>query len=57
MSTVIYISNKQIQVVTASGSGPNAKPKMAYTMASPEGSVINVYKRCQPGGQQFEDRR
>ena len=41
MSTVIYISNKQIQVVTASGSGPNAKPKMAYTMASPEGSVIN----------------
>ncbi len=41
MSTVIYISNKQIQVVTASGNGPGAKPKQAYTMASPEGSVIN----------------
>ena len=41
MSTVIYISNKQIQVVTASGSGPGAKPRAAYTMASPEGSVIN----------------
>ncbi len=41
MSTVIYISNKQIQVVTARGSGLSAKPTAAYTMASPEGSVIN----------------
>ena len=41
MSTVIYISNKQIQVVTAGGSGMGARPKAAYTMASPEGSVIN----------------
>ena len=41
MSTVIYISNKQIQVVTARGSGKGAKPVQAYTMASPEGSVIN----------------
>lgn len=41
MSTVMYISNKQIQVVTARGSGLSAKPLQAYTMASPEGSVIN----------------
>ncbi len=41
MSTVIYISNKQIQVVCARGGGHSARPVAAYTMASPEGSVIN----------------
>ncbi|MCR5120450.1 MAG: hypothetical protein K6B44_12625 [Lachnospiraceae bacterium] len=41
MSTVIYFSNKQIQVVCSRGSGMNARPYSAYTMASPEGSVIN----------------
>ena len=41
MSTVIYISNKQIQVITAKGSGPSAKPDKSFILDSPEGSVIN----------------
>ena len=41
MSTVIYISNKQIQVITAKGTGPSAKPDKSFILESPEGSVIN----------------
>ena len=41
MSTFIYISNKQIQVITAKGKGLSAKPNQAYILDAPEGSVIN----------------
>ena len=41
MSTVIYISNKQIQVITAKGVGLSAKPEKSFILDSPEGSVIN----------------
>ncbi len=37
MGTIIYFSNKQIQVLTAKGT----KPDKAYILESPEGSVIN----------------
>ncbi|MCR4642552.1 MAG: hypothetical protein K5697_11055 [Lachnospiraceae bacterium] len=41
MSTVIFISGKQIQLLSASGKGKGAKPKVSYTLRSPEGSIIN----------------
>ena len=41
MSTVIYISNKQIQIIAAKGAGMISKPAAAYRLPSPEGSVIN----------------
>ena len=41
MSTVIYIANKQIQIISAKGVGMSAKPVAAYKLPSPEGSVIN----------------
>ncbi len=41
MSTIIHISNRQIQIVAAKGSGNGAKPARAYVREAPEGSIIN----------------
>ncbi len=41
MSTIIYISNKQIQLLTAKGKGRLAKPEKAFVLDAPDGSIIN----------------
>ncbi|MDD6733287.1 MAG: hypothetical protein PUE21_01930 [Lachnospiraceae bacterium] len=41
MSTVIYLSNRQIQVVVGSNSGNSISVKQYFTVTPPEGSIIN----------------
>lgn len=41
MSTVIYLANQQVQIVTGNSNGKKIAINQAYTLDAPEGSIIN----------------
>ena len=41
MSTVIYLANQQVQIVTGNSNGKKIVINQAYTLDAPEGSIIN----------------
>lgn len=41
MSTVIYLANQQVQIVTGSSNGKKMIINQSYTLDAPEGSIIN----------------
>ena len=41
MSTVIYLANQQVQIVTGSSSGKKIVVNQNFTVDAPEGSIIN----------------
>ncbi|MBQ9234335.1 MAG: hypothetical protein IJ167_09940 [Lachnospiraceae bacterium] len=41
MSTVIYLANQQVQIVTGNSNGKKITINQSYTLDAPEGSIIN----------------
>ena len=41
MSTVIYLANQQIQIVTGNSNGKKININQSYILDAPEGSIIN----------------
>ena len=45
MELSVYISNERIEIVAGTGSKSKAKIKKVYSLAVPEGTIMNHYRR------------
>ena len=45
MELSVYISNERIEIVAGTGSKSKAKIKKVYSLAVPEGTIMNDYDK------------